>query len=105
MYEDNVIPAIGMGATIYHWSDRTACTIIAISKSGSKITVQEDTATRTDNLGMSESQAYEYAPNPEGATHIFSFRENGAWVKVGSPMKGSTGLAVGTRRQYFDYSF
>ena len=99
------VPEIGMGATIYHWSDRTACTVIAISKSGLEVTVQEDTAKRTDNLGMSESQSYEYTRNPEGPTHVFRLRKNGRWVAKGSPMKGSTELGLGTRRSYFDYSF
>jgi len=32
-------PAIGMGATIYMWSDRHAATVVAISKSGKRITL------------------------------------------------------------------
>lgn len=96
---------IGTGATICCYSDRHACTIIAVSKSGKKVTVQSDTATRTDKNGMSDSQSYEYAANPKGAIKSFTLRKNGRWIQAGDPAKGGTPLAIGWRGSYYDYSF
>jgi hypothetical protein len=96
-------PEIGMGATILHWTDRTACTITAISKSGKRVEVVEDNAIRTDDNGMSDSQSYRYEPGT-GSARAFTLRKNGAWVAEGQSMKG-TRLAIGARRHYYDYSF
>ena len=60
---------IGNGATIYYWSDRHGGTLIDVitRKNGRRfIVVQEDHAKRTDRNGFSESQTYEFTPNPEG---------------------------------------
>ena len=97
-------PEVGMGATKLSWTDRTAGTIVAVSKSRKKLTWREDKATRIDNNGMSESQNYTYEQDPDGYDQEFSLRRNGRWVKVGSPMQG-TGLGIGHRSQYYDYSF
>jgi hypothetical protein len=98
-------PEVGMGATILHWTDRTAATIIDVSPNGKTITVQEDTATRSDSHGMSDAQSYDYASNPDGATHVYTLRKNGKYVKQGNPLKGGQTVAIGYRRQYHDYSF
>lgn len=108
-----VMPAIGMGATILSWTDRHAGTVVGIltRRDGSLlgVRVQEDTATRVDRNGMSEAQAYDYTPNPEG--HVWTFRRhNGAWREChanGRVMaKGSgMGLALGRRERYYDFSF
>ena len=37
-------PTIGGGATVCHYSDRTACTVVRVSPSGKTIWMQEDTA-------------------------------------------------------------
>ena len=63
---------IGNGATIYYWSDRHGGTLIDVitRKNGRRfIVVQEDHAKRTDSNGFSESQTYEFTPNPQGAKH------------------------------------
>ena len=102
--EINTTPEVGDGATICYRSDTHAATIIAVSKSGKRVTVQRDVATRTDSNGMSESQSYEYTPNIDGEVETFSLRKNGRWVKKGEAVNG-TGLMFGVRREYFDYSW
>lgn len=92
-------PEIGMGATILKWSDRHAATIVEMK--GKRVTVQEDTATRTDTNGMSEMQSYDYTPNPEGYKRTFSLRKNGQYKEV----KGGAVLMIGHRAEYHDYSF
>lgn len=108
-YRD-AVPSVGAGATILHWTDRTAVTIIAVKahkKTGRpvEVLVQHDTAIRTDKNGMSDCQQYRYEPNPDGSTESFTLRRNGAWVREGSPMKNGTRLKIGARNHFHDYSF
>jgi hypothetical protein len=97
----NPEPAIGMGATIMHWSDREPVTIIQITHNGKRLVLQSDTATRLDNNGMSESQEYEYEPNPNGEIHFATKRKNGTFRLVGK----DTLVSLGERRKYYDYSY
>jgi len=103
----DVVPAPGIGATICHWSDRTACTITRVKMNAAgtviKIWVREDIAWRADNNGMSEDQRYNYRPG-HGPETLFTLRKNGRFVREGQPQTG-TGLTVGMRSQYHDYSF
>jgi hypothetical protein len=101
----SALPEMGTGATVLGWTDRHAATVIAVSKNGMQITVQQDTATRTDDNGMSESQSYSYEPNPNGFKSRYSLRSNGQWVRVGSSTKNGARLCLGIRREYHDYSF
>ena len=96
-------PTVGMGATEIMYSDRNPFTVIEVI-SPRKIVVQADTATRTDNWGMSECQKYDYSPDPEGRIRTLTLRKNGRWVPVGESGKG-TNFLVGDRRKYHDYSF
>jgi hypothetical protein len=107
LYQDAIntpTPEVGMGATMLSWTDRKAATIIEVSKSGKRITIQPDKSTRTDSNGMSESQSYTYEPNPKAYAIEYSLRKNGRWVRVGDSMTGSS-LLVGHREEYYDYSF
>ena len=77
-------PVVGMGATRLMYTDRKPLTIVEVlrTKSGTLVgvKVQEDNARRIDSNGMSESQEYEYSPNPEAAVRIYTLRGNGAFV-------------------------
>jgi hypothetical protein len=97
--EEIVQPMVGMGATICHWSDRTACTIIQVS--GKRIVLQEDIATRTDKNGMSESQSYTYTPDPNGQIFFATLRKSGRYMVS----KSTELVVIGSRRQYHDYTF
>jgi hypothetical protein len=97
-----VTPEVGMGCTLCGWTDRHAATIVSISKSGKRIGVQGDKATRTDRNFMSENQSYTYERQPDSAISYFSLRKNGMW----KPVKSSYGcLVIGIRDEYYDYSF
>jgi predicted GIY-YIG superfamily endonuclease len=107
-------PAVGMGATILGWTDRHAATIMVIwTERGSRyIGVRQDIATRVDKNGMSESQEYTYQPNPDGHEQIFRQEKTGGWQAVSfnaetkryRKVEGS-GLRIGERDEYYDYSF
>lgn len=94
-------PEIGMGVTILHYTDRSAATIVGISKGGKRIILQSDIATRVDNNGMSESQKYEYSPNTGGKKFQASLRKDGQWRLSNDGRKVNLGL----REAYHDYSF
>ena len=96
-------PQVGMGATILMYSDRHAATVVAVK--GKSVFVVEDIATRTDKNGMSETQEYSYAPNPNGPTEEFTLRKNGTYVKAGGSMRTGTILRIGERDAYHDFSF
>lgn len=113
-------PEVGMGATILMWTDRHAATVAEIvyrSYATLVIAVQEDTARRTDTNGMSECQSYSYEPNPRGRIHYFRRRKNGTWQEVTrdrmTPGRvrylvvegGGSGLRLGERSEYHDFSF
>jgi hypothetical protein len=106
-------PEVGMGATICHWSDRSAGTVIRIFTIGKDlaIEVQGDHAKRIDNNGMSDCQTYEYSPNPNGGIGTWRFRK-GRWEGVRFnrdtnrwAKNGEKGLSLGHRDYYHDFSF
>lgn len=98
------VPEVGMGATILYYTDRKAATVVVVY-SPKLIQVRTDKAIRTDKNGMSDSQSYDYQPDPDGVHHWFSLRKNGKWVMKGESMTNGTPLALGFRREYHDYSF
>ena len=97
---DEIIPVVGMGATIMHWSDRDPATIIEV-KSPRRIVIQKDKYTRTDNNGMSSSQTYTYEPDPDGSIYFVTKRKGGEW----RISKDNTLISLGNRRRYHDYEF
>lgn len=109
-------PFVGMGATVLHWTDRSACTIVKIEviRKVTYITTQDDDAKRKDTNGMSESQDYEYTPDPMGRLRVFKKHpKSGFWKfcvlnsdtgRYVQQTHGS-GLKIGVRDEYYDYSF
>jgi len=106
---DHETPKIGDGATYTVWTDRHACTVIAVSKSGKVITLQRDKATLVGKPGMCNSQEYTYEPNTEGRIYKVSRRErNGEvrWKLVGQRTNCPGGYAhFGGRSEYYDREF
>lgn len=107
-------PVVGMGATLLQWTDRDPATIVEVKKTKAGawlIAVQEDKAQRTDNNGFSESQEYEYSPNPEASKQWFRFEDGKGWRGVRDNGKGRMvltgggGLRIGEREKYHDFTF
>lgn len=96
-----ITPALGMGCTVLHYSDRTAHTVIYVSKSGKTAWIRRDKALRTDGNGMSDSQTYTYTPDPEGEQSQIRLSKHGDWRQVGTKYP----VLLGARREYFDFSF
>lgn len=104
------VPEVGMGATLLHWTDRTAATVTAWD--GTVVTVQEDNVQRVDTNGMSETQRYEYTPNPDGRLRFFKRNSRGQWKRCDRSESGrwkflgnGEGLLLGRREHYYDFSF
>lgn len=107
-------PAEGMGATVLHWTDRSAGTIIKVWtwRQSTYVQVQEDKATRTDTNGMSEWQTYSYEPSRLGNVETFRRLDSGQWQHVRLNIKtqrwvksDGLGLRIGERDKYHDFSF
>lgn len=94
-----VVPAVGDGATELCWTDRHAFTVIAVSKSGKRVTVQRDIATRSDKNGMSDCQSYIFSRDPNGETRELKLSKRKGWTD------GSARFSIGTRSEHYDYSF
>lgn len=94
----DIAPRVGQPATVCYWSDRHAATVVAVSKTGYKVTVREDRAVRTDDNGMSDVQSYRYEPDPSGREHTYYRRASGYRDEA-------TRLVLGARNSYHDYTF
>lgn len=97
-------PEVGDGATFLHWSDRSPGTVVEVVSS-KEIVVQADNYKLVNGSTLSESQNYEFSPNPDGAKRTFTLRKNGRWVSKGSGMKSGSTVAVGFRDAYYDPTF
>lgn len=96
----DITPVVGMGATLYHHSDRSPATIVEVITER-LIVIQEDSYERIDLNGMSDSQQYIYSADPNGLKHTVSLRKDGVW----RVRKGRTVISIGSRRKYHDFSF
>ena len=74
-------PYVGMPATLLSWTDRNPATVIEVNMSKPYIVVQDDDYRRTDDNGLSESQEYQYTPNPDAPKRIFRKDRKGQWVQ------------------------
>jgi hypothetical protein len=93
------IPTSGMDATLVLWTDRHAYRVSRVGPSGKVLWAKRLKATRTDKNGMSESQTYTYADDPEATEDRFQLCGDGLW-------KGPRGrLSLGHAREYHDFSF
>ena len=98
----DLTPTVGMGATIYLYTDRYAATVTKVSDSGKTIWLTEDswdinplTAANGGGYGMN------FRPNPNGRVHKATRRANGTWKTTGS----HNGVTLGTRAAYRDPHF
>lgn len=105
-----VDPVVGMGATECMWSDRHAVTIVEVTDK--YLVTQADHCKRVDSNGMSESQEYEYTPNPDAHKQYWKKDKNGAYRQAWHNENGrlvfngsSSHLGIGYRDEFYDYSF
>lgn len=109
-------PVVGMGMTFLSWTDRSPGTITSVQHVGERllIGVKSDHFERADSNKMSESQDYNFSPNP-AAREQFWRLDSGTWrsvIKKDVKGKGRFVLSGGTltirigeRDRYYDFSF
>lgn len=91
-------PEIGMGATGYMYSDRIACTVIAITAKN-RITVQRDSC-EMESWPSGYAKEGSYKEDKDGQTYDLIKTKKG-WKEIG----GTTRFRLGTRQEYYDPSF
>ena len=102
------VPAVGDGATILHWTDRDAGTVVAVGGTPKRpvVTVRLDMATRLDDRGPSERQDYRYDPDPDGVEYDFRLLPSGWRLLVdGKAEPEGPRVVFGSRQTYRDFSF
>ena len=97
-------PYVGMGCTRNAVSDCDPCTIIAMSKSGKSITIQDDEFQIISGSECDGTAQYEYYYNPRGSISGATMRKDGSYRLKGS-CKGYGRVNIGFRRRYRDPSF
>lgn len=102
--KENMLPFVGMPATIAVGSDRYPATVVEV-KTPRKIVIQEDDSMDRANNLYTEDQKYTYFENPLGNKKVYSFRKNGYWVEEGSASHNGRVLFLGTRSKYRDPSY
>ena len=97
-------PEIGMGATWNSGSDCYPCTIIAMSKSGKTVTLQDDECKVISGHQDDGTACYEYSRCPNGRIQGATMRKDGGYRLKGFS-KGYGYVNIGIRRRYYDPSF
>lgn len=90
-------PYVGQPATVCVGTDRHPATVIAVSRSGAKVTVRQDRAIRLDDNGMSDSQHYAFEEDPAGEVRVFHRGEHGYRAR-------GYVLRLGARSAFHDYT-
>lgn len=100
---------VGLGCSVHGWSDSESYTVIKVSKTIHKITVQRDHAERLTKPEFipggfgaicvnNREIEYKITPNPTDSTRDFYANKNGEYCFCKKP------LSVG-RFEYYDYNF
>ena len=112
MKTKQIVPQVGMGATLLSGSDSYAYTIVSVetNKGGKvvRIGATMDKAKRTDKNGMSEAQSYKYTTDKTATVVYFTLRRNGLWIDESRQVNRASSsfcLEIGERRSHCDFSF
>lgn len=104
MNENKDAPAVGSLATYHIGSDCYPYTVIAMSPSGHRVTLQERKARRVDNNGAwSDCQTYITVDDDNGRTMTATRRKDGAYRAKGCSNYGR--VTFGAARKHRDPSF
>ena len=82
MGNNATLPEVGKGATILHWTDRSAYEVIEVSENKMECTIQRYDPESGNGSGMSDAQSYTYEKLTEEKMHLV-WRQ-GAWREKGS---------------------
>jgi len=99
MGNNSTVPVLGEGATILHYSDRSAYEVISVSDDSTKCTIRK---MNTKFIGESYGdERYEYSSNLKGSTIDLEWNEKkGSWGKVYFTTEIIKSLANRLEKQY-----
>jgi len=102
----DIIPLIGMGATVCYITDRYGATVVRVSDSGKTCWVQVDNATPAIEHDYYGVQKWNHTPNADAIIIRFARNAKGCWLEYGDSGRfGKTVLILGQRDSYRDPSF
>lgn len=96
--ENTLAPTVGMRVSFSVGSDAYPATVIAVSKSGSQITLQDDSSRVVSGSCADGSAKWVCEVNPNGAIHKATRRGNGVYRLVGWSTSGR--VWEGSTRHY-----
>ena len=74
MSNSKATPDPQKGATILHWTDRTAVFVNSVSENGKKCEIEYPECKRVGNLAMGDDQSYEYLRKENAHKQTLVFR-------------------------------
>lgn len=100
-------PVVGKGATILHWTDRSAYFVDSVSPDGKTCVIERAKAV-PEFEGMTDSQSYRYERAEGGRQKTLKFRY-GSWFEVGTvegkKVYEKVRISFGVMDEYYDFSF
>tara|TARA_B110000503_G_C7127673_1_gene405399 strand:- start:1539 stop:1874 length:336 start_codon:yes stop_codon:yes gene_type:complete len=109
MANNSSVPVVGEGATILSYTDRHAYTVREFNPKTKKVIIQRCESTRVDNLGMSDSQTYDYTKH-EDYFIVLKYRYNNWYEECYNKHSDENDyskkrIIFGVRDEYYDFSF
>jgi len=109
MANNSSVPVIGEGATELMYTDRHAYTVIDFDPKRKTAKIQRCDPKRTDNLGMSDAQCYDYSKHTDEILTL-KYRYNNWYVQYINQWTQKTEyrkirIIFGIRDEHFDFSF
>ena len=102
-------PVVGEGATVLHWTDRSAYFVDKVSADGKECVIVRAKAI-PQFQGMTDSQYYTYERDKNASPVKLRFRYGSWFVKSFCPEENKTNyfkirISFGHMTEYYDYSF
>ena len=97
------VPRVGEGVTYSIGTDRYPATIIAVSKSGKTITIQDDKSNVISGSTQDGSAEWRFEENPDGRVQRATLRADGRYRLSGWKRGGN--VSLGGRSCYVDPHF
>lgn len=102
MSNGSTAPEVGKGATVLHWTDRSAYFVTWVSEDKKRCKIERPICKRADKNGMSDDQDWIYEIDPTAQPIELKFTY-GKWRDAET--KHIYNIRFGFMSEYYDYSF